>query len=286
MREPVRRIHWAGTETSTYWNGYMDGAVRSGERAAAEVARPAVRRASWRRRRWPLAWRWRLAATGAGAGSQRDPWTRRSSRRSARPGSRPGRTPRPTVASTRAPTTTRRRQLGPSRVFEYSRHGALLRSWTIHGQNLGGSHGVQVATSDSHGRLVLLDKCPPRVLLLEHAERPPANLRAVSRSAGLLPRSEPTRVLAQPQRRPADSQLRGLGPGRRLYVTDYLEAVTWRVPPGGGKPARWLATTAARRRREFGATGIVLRRIDRTLLMRAAERGRGRRREPRHRPDC
>jgi monoamine oxidase len=37
LREPVGRIHWAGTETSTFWNGYMDGAVRSGERAAAEV---------------------------------------------------------------------------------------------------------------------------------------------------------------------------------------------------------------------------------------------------------
>jgi monoamine oxidase len=37
LRKPVGRIHWAGTETSTYWNGYMDGAVRSGERAAKEV---------------------------------------------------------------------------------------------------------------------------------------------------------------------------------------------------------------------------------------------------------
>jgi monoamine oxidase len=37
LREPVGRLHWAGTETSTYWNGYMDGAVRSGERAASEV---------------------------------------------------------------------------------------------------------------------------------------------------------------------------------------------------------------------------------------------------------
>lgn len=37
LREPVGRIHWAGTETSTYWAGYMDGAVRSGRRAAAEV---------------------------------------------------------------------------------------------------------------------------------------------------------------------------------------------------------------------------------------------------------
>lgn len=37
LRAPVGSIHWAGTETSDYWNGYMDGAVRSGERAAAEV---------------------------------------------------------------------------------------------------------------------------------------------------------------------------------------------------------------------------------------------------------
>jgi monoamine oxidase len=37
LRDPVGRIHWAGTETSDFWQGYMDGAVRSGERAAAEV---------------------------------------------------------------------------------------------------------------------------------------------------------------------------------------------------------------------------------------------------------
>jgi monoamine oxidase len=37
LRKPIGRIHWAGTETSTYWNGYMDGAVRSGERAAKEI---------------------------------------------------------------------------------------------------------------------------------------------------------------------------------------------------------------------------------------------------------
>ena len=37
LRTPVGRIHWAGTETSEVWCGYMDGAVRSGERVAAEV---------------------------------------------------------------------------------------------------------------------------------------------------------------------------------------------------------------------------------------------------------
>ncbi|HLQ56740.1 MAG TPA: flavin monoamine oxidase family protein [Streptosporangiaceae bacterium] len=37
LPEPVGPIHWAGTETATTWSGYMDGAVRSGERAATEV---------------------------------------------------------------------------------------------------------------------------------------------------------------------------------------------------------------------------------------------------------
>jgi len=37
LRPPVGRIHWAGTETAEIWNGYMDGAVRSGQRAAQEV---------------------------------------------------------------------------------------------------------------------------------------------------------------------------------------------------------------------------------------------------------
>jgi monoamine oxidase len=37
LREPIGRIHWAGTETAAAWSGYMDGALSSGERAAAEV---------------------------------------------------------------------------------------------------------------------------------------------------------------------------------------------------------------------------------------------------------
>jgi monoamine oxidase len=37
LRAPVGPIHWAGTETASVWNGYMDGAIRSGEDAAAAV---------------------------------------------------------------------------------------------------------------------------------------------------------------------------------------------------------------------------------------------------------
>lgn len=38
MNTPIGRIHWAGTETADINRGYFDGAVRSGERAAQEVA--------------------------------------------------------------------------------------------------------------------------------------------------------------------------------------------------------------------------------------------------------
>jgi len=37
LRAPIGPLHWAGAETATVWSGYMDGAVQSGERAAAEA---------------------------------------------------------------------------------------------------------------------------------------------------------------------------------------------------------------------------------------------------------
>jgi len=37
LRLTAGRIHWAATETSTVSHGAVDGAIRSGERAAAEL---------------------------------------------------------------------------------------------------------------------------------------------------------------------------------------------------------------------------------------------------------
>ncbi|MBE7448100.1 MAG: FAD-dependent oxidoreductase [Kofleriaceae bacterium] len=39
LRQPVGRVHFAGTETATAWTGYLEGALESGERAAREVVR-------------------------------------------------------------------------------------------------------------------------------------------------------------------------------------------------------------------------------------------------------
>jgi monoamine oxidase len=37
LREPFGNVHFAGTETADVWKGYMEGAVRSGDRAGDEV---------------------------------------------------------------------------------------------------------------------------------------------------------------------------------------------------------------------------------------------------------
>ncbi|GAC1611436.1 MAG: FAD-dependent oxidoreductase [Mycobacteriales bacterium] len=67
LRAPVGRVHWAGTETAEVWNGYMDGAIRSGQRAAAEVlaGRTPNAAATTGGTTVHTASRGRLAATGA-----------------------------------------------------------------------------------------------------------------------------------------------------------------------------------------------------------------------------
>ncbi|HEY6257081.1 MAG TPA: FAD-dependent oxidoreductase [Xanthobacteraceae bacterium] len=41
VRDPVGPLHWAGTETATAWPTFIDGAIRSGERAASEIRKGA-----------------------------------------------------------------------------------------------------------------------------------------------------------------------------------------------------------------------------------------------------
>ena len=125
----------------------------------------------------------------------------------------------------------------PSRVFEYTGDGALLRSWTVQGQDLTQAHGVQAATSDVRGRIVLLDKSPPRVVLLDRG------------TGGQLPYAS----FAPP----AIPNYAAWGPDGSLYVTDYGQPILWRVPPGGGKPEPWLQD-ARLEGGDFGTTGLEL----------------------------
>jgi len=150
----------------------------------------------------------------------------------------------------------------PSRVIEYTSDGYLLRSWTVRGQDLRQGHGVQVAQSDAHRRLILLDKSPARALVLDtrtgrqttYATFPDLPTCPAARSCS------PAK-----QDLPPMPDYAAWGPDGSLYVTDYQQAVIWRVPPRGGAPKVWLADPRLDGGM-FGTAGIELAADRRTLL--------------------
>lgn len=155
----------------------------------------------------------------------------------------------------------------PSKVFELSgAGGAPTRTWTMTGQDTGeGEQGVQVATSDARGRLVLLDRRPARALLLDRAT---GRTTEYARFPDLRPcGSVPLADDCEPggDERPMPNYAAWL-PDGSLLVTDYQQDVIWRVPPGGGTPHVWLGVRS-RSSEEYGYAGIVLSADRRTVYV-------------------
>jgi sugar lactone lactonase YvrE len=159
----------------------------------------------------------------------------------------------------------------PSRVFEYTAGGVLQESWTVKGQNLNKPHGVQVAANDAKGRLLLLDKTSGRIIRLDPRtgrqtpySRVP-DLPTCTQAPGK-PCSPATQNLAPMP------DYAAWGPDGSLYVTDYQQAVIWRVPPGGGPPKIWLASPKLDGNM-FGTACILLMPDHHTLLFDQASNG-------------
>ena len=139
-----------------------------------------------------------------------------------------------------------------SRVFEYTAGGTLLRSWTVPGQDLTKARGVQVAASDARGRLVLLEKSRGRVLTLD-------------------PRTGRFQVQATIPDLPGGGHpipnYATWGPGGALYLSDYGQAVVWRIPAGGGTPKAWFRSSKLAGLGGFGTTGLVYEPATRSFLI-------------------
>ncbi|OAI39460.1 hypothetical protein AYO39_02830 [Actinobacteria bacterium SCGC AG-212-D09] len=153
----------------------------------------------------------------------------------------------------------------PSRVFEFSASGQLLKNYAVQGQNLSQTHGVQVATTDAAGELVLLDDTSGRVLLMNPKtgaqtlygtvpEIPPCS------SDGDKEPCSQSKVSLTPE---PDYAVWGTDGG--LYITDYQQAVIWRIPPHGGKAQIWL-TSPQLDGAIFGTAGIAELPDHRTLV--------------------
>ncbi len=159
-----------------------------------------------------------------------------------------------------------------SRVYRYSASGQLERTYVVTGQDLSQPHGVQVAANDAAGRLLLLDKTSGRILRLDPQtgaqtlySRVP-DLALCSTVAAGAPCS-PALLDQAPM-----PDYAAWGPDGSLYVSDYQQAVIWRIPPGGGNATIWLAD----RRLDggpFGTACITLLADHHTLLFDQASNG-------------
>ncbi|KAA1417061.1 hypothetical protein F0U44_17980 [Nocardioides humilatus] len=145
----------------------------------------------------------------------------------------------------------------PSIVREWSRDGTLLRSWTVPGQDLEASHGVQVAAVDARGRLIVLEKSTGSVLRLDPDTgrwSTYARLRDLPACDLGLPGDGCTPNLVDESAVPNYAVW---APGGALYVTDYGQAVIWKIPPGGGRGRPWLVSKKLDGV-EFGTAGLAL----------------------------
>lgn len=157
---------------------------------------------------------------------------------------------------------------GASKVFHYDLSGRLLATSTVIGQDPGALNGVQVANRDDRGRLYLLDQHPPRALTLDPRTGAQTSYATFSDvpSCPATGRAGCSQTLVDNEPEP---NYAAWGPDGSLYVTDFTQALVWRVPPGGGPATVWLSDPRLDGA-QFGPTGIVLLPDHRTLLLAVA----------------
>ncbi len=161
----------------------------------------------------------------------------------------------------------------PSRVLEYTTGGELLRSWTVEGQDVSQTHGIQVATYDSKGDLILLDDTSGRVIRLD----PRTGRQTLYSQVHDLPNCSSAPAGTECSQTtidlPPEPDYAAWGPDGSLYITDYQQAVIWRIPPGGvGKPQIWLSSRLLDGG-PFGTACLVMMPDHRTLLFDQASHG-------------
>ena len=151
-----------------------------------------------------------------------------------------------------------------SRIFEWTRGGTLLRSWRVPHQHLDQAHGVQVANQDRKGRLVVLESSTSSIrtfnVKTHHWHRWATLPDLPICTAGGSPCSP------NAEDKPAIPNYATWGPHGALYVSDYGQAVIWKIPRKSHEPKPWF-TSSSLDGTEFGTTGLVYRKNDRSLLV-------------------
>ena len=146
-----------------------------------------------------------------------------------------------------------------SRVFEWTRRGTLPGPGPCPARTSRATRASRSRPATPRGRLVVLEKSTSRVMRLEHwgpvgSRRTPGS--RTCRPARPAPSPTGPARPTSPTVRRSRTTRRGAG-GGELYVTDYGQAVIWRVPPGGGQGRRRGSPTRGSTATEFGTAGLL-----------------------------
>ena len=125
---------------------------------------------------------------------------------------------------------------------------------------------MQVANADARGRLVLLEKSRSAVMTLDVETGKFRRWVTPSRPAHLRRRRE-TPCSPNVVDAPAIPNYATWGPRGELYVTDYGQAVIWKIPRGTHQAAGVVLLRAQLDGTEFGTTGIAYRPGRKDLLI-------------------
>src|SRR5689334_4075635 len=127
----------------------------------------------------------------------------------------------------------------PSKVFAFTTDGKLKRTYDIKGQDLSQEHGLTGMAMDADGFLYIGSLAPPVIYKLDPRtgeQTTYATLRDVPVCSDTVKTDCSN---ASQDMKPWPDYI-VIAPDGSIYETDSLQALIWRVPPGGGKGQIWL----------------------------------------------
>jgi hypothetical protein len=160
----------------------------------------------------------------------------------------------------------------PSKVFSYSAHGKLLKTFVVRGQTPGAAHGVQVAARDRRGRLYLLDQEPARVVVLNPHNGHQKTWATFANVPTCSAANRTTNCSNTADDGAPEPDYAAWLPDGSLIVTDYSQQLLWRVPPHGGAAHVWLNNKVFDGEL-FGPAGVVMMPSHHSLLLTVATGG-------------
>src|SRR3954465_4986971 len=127
----------------------------------------------------------------------------------------------------------------PSKVFAFTPDGKLERTYDIKGQDLSAEHGLTGMAMDADGYLYIGSLAPPTIYRLDPRTGEQTTY-ATLRDVPICSSTVTTDCSKASQDMKPWPDYIVIAPDGSIYETDSLQALIWKVPPGGGQGRVWM----------------------------------------------